>query len=162
MISRFVIAAVALLGGTSIAAAASPVVWVGSILVQAAAPAANCDAVNAQVNEMYTGVLHPKLAGDTSVPTDVLQILQQQKATRITPAGTGVTHFASSGNYRGTLWTGRAGIQNFTSTYSGFVISPASMASTTPFVTIRGRIQNFGASASGCQITFAGAFTRKP
>jgi hypothetical protein len=163
MINRLIVATIAaLLGGTSIAAAANPVVWSGSVIIQAATPKANCDAVNVQVNEMHTGVLHPKLAGDVTVPTDVLQILQAQNATRITPAGAGVTHFAASGNYNATFWNGRAIIKTFSSTYNSFVVSPATILSTTPFVTIRGTVLNFGGPASGCTVTFAGAFVRKP
>lgn len=153
MLKRIVLAAVATISAGS--AFAAPPVWVGGFLVVGVAGTA-CDQANIQVNEMYTAVFHPKLAGDTTVPADVFQILVYQKGFRFVPSGT--VHFGTSGNYSTAEWTARATIKNFTGTYSNLAVSPAPTAAT-KFINMSGtfaKIDNLD-----CAVTFASGLTLK-
>jgi hypothetical protein len=96
-------------------AANPPPVWVGGFLVTDAT-GASCEQTSIQVNEMYTLVFHPKLTGDTTVATDVFQILTYQKAFQFIPKGG--TRFQASGSYGSATWTARAIVKKFAGTHA--------------------------------------------
>jgi hypothetical protein len=119
----------------------------GGALVTAVS-GADCDAVSAQVGEMYTVVFRPVQAG---INTAALQFLQNQTAFRMQPTAGG--NFAASGQYAAIRFTGRAGLQNYQGNYSQFRIAPLPTA-TRLLIDIRGRITNFK-NGGNCTVTFA-------
>jgi hypothetical protein len=150
MIHRLVATtAICMWAGTALAAP----IWVGGVLITAVSNSTTCEA---KLNDLLTAVFHPKLAGDTTVTTAVLQAFDSQKSYRFTPT---TANFAASGNYNAVSWTGRALIKPFAGTYSNFVISPATITATTPFVNIRGKIQNYAGVA--CEVTFSASLSLK-
>jgi len=156
-----ILAAAAILWSGAAFAATTPPVWVGGLLVTGlvGADCGNSQFTNYTVNEMYTAVFHPKLSGDSSVTTDVLQISQGgQKAYHYIPSGS--VHFAAgAGNYSATTWTGRATIKTFTGTFSNLAITPATIHANTKFVEITGTFNKV--DALNCSVTFAMPLTLK-
>jgi hypothetical protein len=136
-------------------AANPPPVWVGGFLVTDAT-GASCEQTSIQVNEMYTLVFHPKLTGDTTVATDVFQILTYQKAFQFIPKGG--TRFQASGSYGSATWTARAIVKKFAGTYSGLTITPAPTPNR-KFLNIAGKLNKI--DGLNCSVTFAAAVTLK-
>jgi len=155
MTKRTLLAVVFSLCAASAFAADKPPVWVGGFLVTDAA-GTGCADVNIQNNEMYTAVFHPKLAGDASVTTDVLQILTFQKAFQFIPKPG--PRFQTAGNYGTAEWTGRATVKKFAGTYSGLVISPAPTP-TRQFINIKGKFAKI--DGLNCTVTFQAALSLK-
>jgi hypothetical protein len=136
-------------------AADPPPVWVGGFLVtDATGP--SCEQSSIQVNEMYTLVFHPKLTGDTTVATDVFQILTYQKAFQFIPKGG--ARFQASGSYGAATWNARAIVKKFAGTYSGLTITPA-LAANRKFLNIAGKFNKV--DGQNCAVTFAAAVTLK-
>lgn len=109
---------------------------------------------NLQADEIYTAVYRPVIAGDTQ--PGALHLYKLRHALRMVDTSI-QGQFRGSGNYNGTQFTGRGTIESFGGTYSGVVVSPATITATTKFVTMAGTVTNLD-NRTGCIVTFRASF----
>jgi hypothetical protein len=129
--------------------------WIGSAVITAASPA--CSGKWDVGNRLYS-VYRPKL-----------QATEDNSAISFEgfgPAGiftttSNTSQLGGAGNYTSASWGfSHTRPANSNGTYN-FTLSPATIKTTTNFVTITGSISNFFANPS-CNIQFRGAYTLKP
>lgn len=160
MMFRPVILAVAASLLAAPALAADAPVWVGGFLVTALVGADCATKASVIVGDLYTVILHPKFSAlDTSVPTDVIQIIRSgPRAHRIVPKSPATHFLPGNGNYIATSWSARAVQKSYSATYSNVAINLTSPSQ--QFVEMSGTLNKIDNVL--CDLTFSAALTLKP